>query len=100
LKRYRIRAQNWSVAEGSQAINTRADPRGASSGRRVDPRYCRTHALVADLFANSSSSPVSAAAWSFNANAWAVLAALKEQMLEAQTAGRQGRPDAREPGRH
>ena len=51
-----------------------------SSGRsRCDPRFCRTHALLADLFAKSSFSPFNAEAWTFNARAWAGLAEIKER---------------------
>ena len=44
-----------------------------------DPRYCRTHAMVAELFARSSSRRPNAQAWSFNATAWEHLAQLKER---------------------
>lgn len=47
-----------------------------------DPRYCRTHAMVADLFAKSSAYSANAAAWAFNANAWTELAELKERTKE------------------
>jgi hypothetical protein len=50
-----------------------------SSGRkRCDPRYCRTHAKVAQLFAANPSSGFNAAAWSYVAKAWNDLADLKE----------------------
>ena len=50
-----------------------------SSGRKhFDPRYCRTHANVAQLFAGSVSSEYNAAAWIYVARAWAELADFKE----------------------
>jgi hypothetical protein len=54
----------------------------SSDGRPCDPRFCRTHALVADLFAKSSGYRVNAAAWAFNAQAWAELADLKQRTKE------------------
>jgi hypothetical protein len=52
-----------------------------SAGRKhVDPRYCRTHAGVARLFAASISSEYNAAAWIFVAQAWSDLADFKEMM--------------------
>ena len=62
---------------------TRQDPEESylySAGRqRRDTRFCRTHALIADLFAKSSAHPAGAAAWGFNARAWAELAEIKER---------------------
>ncbi len=50
-----------------------------STGRkRVDPRYCRTHACIAQLFAASPSSDFNAAAWAYVAQAWNELAYFKE----------------------
>ena len=54
-----------------------------SAGRKpVDPRYCRTHAYVAQLFADSPSSDYNAAAWSYVAEAWKELADLKEVIAQ------------------
>jgi hypothetical protein len=51
-----------------------------SSGRlRRDPRYCRTHAMVAELFARTSSRDFDAKTWEYVAQAWSELAALKER---------------------
>ena len=47
--------------------------------RRHDMRYCRTHSMVAELFAKSSFSQPTAEAWNFNADAWARLAELRER---------------------
>jgi len=58
-----------------------------SSGRkRCDPRYCRTHAGIAELFAASPSSDFNAVAWAFVAKAWKDLADFKELI------GREERP--------
>ncbi len=52
-----------------------------SSGRkRIDPRYCRTHASVARLFADSPSAKFNAAAWTYIAQAWNDLADFKERI--------------------
>lgn len=47
--------------------------------RPHDPRYCRTHSMVAELFAKSSVHGPTAEAWNFNADAWARLAELRER---------------------
>jgi hypothetical protein len=46
----------------------------------LDPRYCRTHAMVAQLFADCPRHSSNADAWSYVAKAWADLAALKENI--------------------
>lgn len=47
--------------------------------RARDIRYCRTHALIADLFAKRPSHCSNAEIWTYVAEAWAELAALKER---------------------
>ena len=55
-----------------------------SAGRKhVDPRYCRTHARVARLFAESPSADFNAEAWSYIAEAWNELANFKERIAQA-----------------
>ena len=69
-----------------------------STGRkRVDPRYCRTHACIAQLFAASPSSDFNAAAWAYVAQAWNELAYFKEMIAREnppQTGGGYSRPGA------
>ena len=72
-----------------------------SSGRkRCDPRYCRTHARIAQLFAASPSSDFNAAAWSYVAKAWNDLPDLKELIAghEPQTESGYSTSEARRPG--
>lgn len=57
-----------------------------STGReRCDPRFCRTHANVAQLFAETLSSESSAAAWTYVAKAWNELADLKEMIAREKS---------------
>ncbi len=59
-----------------------------SAGRKhVDPRYCRTHAIVAQLFADNLSPGYNAAAWSYVAKAWNELADFKEVIARETDAG-------------
>lgn len=46
----------------------------------ADPRHCRTHGLVATLFANSPTHPTNATTWVYIANAWNELADLRERV--------------------
>ena len=52
----------------------------AAEQRARDPRYCRTHALIADMFAQQPSHPSNAGIWAYVAEAWAELAELKERV--------------------
>jgi|GEM_PF-5900597 len=59
-----------------------------STGRKhCDSRYCRTHAGVAQLFAESPSSEVNAAAWTYVAKAWNDLADFKELIARQKDPG-------------
>lgn len=46
-----------------------------------DPRYCRTHAFAASLFAAHPWHHSNAATWVFVAQAWSDLADMKERSL-------------------
>jgi hypothetical protein len=48
--------------------------------RRSDPRYCRTHAHVANLFAQAAKSESLSGVWSYIAKAWTDLAEIKERL--------------------
>jgi len=51
-----------------------------SEGRpQRDPRFCRTHAYVAQLFASTATSGANAQAWRYIAHAWEELAAIKQR---------------------
>ena len=57
-----------------------------SSGRKhFDPRYCRTHAGVARLFAHCVSSEFNADAWIYIADAWSELAWFKERIAQGKS---------------
>ena len=72
-----------------------------SAGRkRADPRYCRTHADVAQLFAQTPSTDFNAAAWAYVAQAWNDLANFKELIGREKSAvdGAYSTSLARRPG--
>jgi hypothetical protein len=66
----------------------------SSERKSADPRYCQTHALVSKLFANSTTDPVNAEAWSYNARIWAQLAELRQRVDYSE---RVRRPYRRDP---
>lgn len=54
----------------------------SQGGKRRDPRYCRTHAAVTDLFANRSSDRDCAATWAYLSEAWESLARIKQALSD------------------
>ena len=61
-----------------------------SQGRaRRDPRFCRTHAFMAQLFANSTANWANARTWNYISLAWEELAAIKQR---TQRDGKPGWP--------